>query len=226
MRERWPGQYGDLRAGAGLGRGMMQQGAAALLDALRTEDQRLVAPRRGLKDRAHMLSRRDYEPCIALGQVRKLAGRPDGFVEPMSRQEGLVLVLGVDGLHHLGFARPQQDFASAACADLRQSGAPGTAADDPQPFEAHAFTPAPRTFSASGSSGQRARAGASSASVSPCVKRSAPAQAIIAALSVHSQAGGTLNWRPSRAASCCSAVLTARFAATPPATTSAGASLR
>ena len=106
--------------------------------------------------------------------------------------------------------------------DLRQRGAPGAAADD---ADVHAFTPAPRTFSALSSSGQRARAGASSSSVSPSAKRSAPAQAIIAALSVHSQAGGTLKPRPSRLASSASAERIAVLAATPPATTSAGASL-
>ncbi len=110
---------------------------------------------------------------------------------------------GIDRLDDLGLAGPQQDVASAARADLGQRGAPRPAADHAQPIEAHAFTPAPRTFSASGSSGQRARAGASSGRSGPAMKRSAPAQAIIAALSVHSQPGGTLNWRPWSAASCC-----------------------
>ena len=68
----------------------------------------------------------------------------------------------VDGLDDLWLARPEQDVAAAACSNLRQGGPPGTTADHSKPVEAHAFTPAPRTFSASGSSGQRARAGASS----------------------------------------------------------------
>src|SRR3546814_8020293 len=76
------------------------------------------------------------------------------------------------------------------------------------------FTPAPRAFSAVGSSGHRARARVSSGSVSPAAKRSAPAQAIIAALSVHSQPGGATKRRAWSAASVSSATRTAVFAAT------------
>ena len=50
---------------------------------------------------------------------------------------------------------------------------------------AHAFTPAPMAGAASRSSGQRGRTGASSGSIRPSARRSAPAQAIIAALSLH-----------------------------------------
>ena len=82
------------------------------------------------------------------------------------------------------------------CRDLRQRGAPGATADDRNLVHAHALTPAPLTLSAASSSGQRARAGASSPSTSPAAKRSAPAQPIIAALSVHSHAGGTEKLRP------------------------------
>ena len=77
----------------------------------------------------------------------------------------------VDRLDHLGLARPEQHLLAAGGRDLGQRGAPGAGADHPDP---HAFTPAPRAFSASGSSGQRARAGASSPSISPASKRSAP----------------------------------------------------
>src|SRR5438309_2672425 len=128
----------------------------------------------------------------------------------------------VDRLDDVRLHRPEQRFALTGRGDLRQRRAPRAAADDP---ELHALTPAPRTLSACSSSGQRARAGTSRASVMPAAKRSAPAQAIIAALSVHSQAGGTLNLRPLELASAASACRTARFAATPPATTKAGASV-
>ena len=77
----------------------------------------------------------------------------------------------VDRLDHFGLARPEQDLLAAGRRDLGERGAPGAGADDSDP---HAFTPAPRAFSASGSSGQRARAGASSPSISPASKRSAP----------------------------------------------------
>src|SRR5260370_26410420 len=96
----------------------------------------------------------------------------------------------VDRLDDLRFERPQQGLLAAGRCDLRERGAPGAAADN---ADLHAFTPAPRTFSAASSSGQRARAGASSGSVSPAANRSAPAQAIIAALSAPSHPGGTRN---------------------------------
>src|SRR6478609_9073364 len=99
----------------------------------------------------------------------------------------------VDRADDFALTCPEQSFTITARRDLRERGPPGTAADDAEP---HAFTPAPRTFSALSSSGQRARAGASRSSVRPAANRSAPAQAIIAALSVQSQIGGTLNRRP------------------------------
>src|SRR5689334_22840429 len=99
----------------------------------------------------------------------------------------------VDRADDFAFTCPEQSFTITARRDLRERGPPGTAADDP---ELHALTPAPRTFSALSSSGQRARAGTSRLSHSPAAKRSAPAQAIIAALSVHNQPGGTLKPRP------------------------------
>src|SRR6185369_11681545 len=108
-----------------------------------------------------------------------------------------VLVVRVDRVDDVTLQRPDQALTPACGGDLRQRRAPGAAADDSDP---HALTPAPRTFSALSSSGQRARAGASRPSINPAARRSAPAQAIIAALSVHSQPGGTLKPRPLRAA--------------------------
>src|SRR3954468_10428334 len=102
----------------------------------------------------------------------------------------------IDGLDDLRLARPEQGLAALG-RDLRQRRPPGAGADHADP---HAFTPAPRTRSASGSSGQRARAGASRPSVRPASKRRAPAQAIIAALSVQSQSGGATKGRPRAAA--------------------------
>src|SRR3546814_2369752 len=78
--------------------------------------------------------------------------------------------------------------------DLGQGRAPCTRADY---ANSHAFTPAPRAFSAPGSSGQRGRAATSSPSVNPAANRSAPAQPIMAALSVHSQSGGATKGRRS-----------------------------
>ena len=84
------------------------------------------------------------------------------------------------------------------------------------------MTPAPRTVSAAGSSGQRGRAPTSSESgAQPARKRSIPAQAIIAALSVHKASGGATKRKPRFAARTSSDVRTRALAATPPARTSA-----
>ena len=55
------------------------------------------------------------------------------------------------------------------------------------------------------SSSQRARGAVSMVSTSPSASRSAPAQAIIAPLSVHSAGGGTISVVPAFAATSCSA---------------------
>src|SRR5439155_3245185 len=159
---------------------------------------------------------------IGIAQRVEIVRRDNAVGQPYIGQEQLVDVARVDRLDHLGLARPQGDRLAIGRRDLRQSGAPGAAADHAYP---HAFTPAPRTFSASGSSGQRGRAAMSSGSVRPAAKRSAPAQAIIAALSVQSHAGGTLKRRALRCARSATAEPIASLAAAPPATTTAGASV-
>ena len=83
----------------------------------------------------------------------------------------------------------------------------------------YAFTPAPSAGGASGSSGQRARAGAERSSISPRESRMAPAQAIMAALSVQSSGGGTIRRKMCFRAVASSVDLSLRLAATPPATT-------
>mgnify|MGYP000504085704 CR=1 FL=1 len=59
------------------------------------------------------------------------------------------------------------------------------------------LAPLPAGFFAVGSSGQRGRGAKSRVSVWPSCRRSTPAQAIIAALSVHSFSGGAWNRKPS-----------------------------
>src|SRR5262249_32258817 len=71
------------------------------------------------------------------------------------------------------------------------------------------------------SSGQRARGLAASVSVMPRARRSAPAQAIMAPLSVQSAGGGTVSTVPAAIATRLSARRIAWLAATPPAATSA-----
>src|SRR5262249_13777903 len=70
-------------------------------------------------------------------------------------------------------------------------------------------------------SDQRACGAAASVSVSPSARRSAPAQAIMAPLSVHSAAGGATSTVPVSNATWCRTLRIARLAATPPAATSA-----
>src|SRR5690242_3434615 len=108
----------------------------------------------------------------------------------------------VDRLDDLWLERPDQPLAIASGSNLREGSSPSPASDE---SKLHAFAPAPRTFSARPSRGHLARAGTSSGSCSPAAKRSAPAQAIIEALSVHSQPGGTLKRRPHSLASPASA---------------------
>ena len=186
------GQDRDRRLRLGLAGDVVHQLHRRLLHALGAEDERRIERRHRREHGAHMLGGRDDEQGVAVGERGELGGGPDRGVERNAGEEQAILVVAVDAFDHLGLERPQQGFA-AARRDLGERRPPGAAADD---SDLHAFTPAPRTFSASGSSGQRARAGASSASVRPASKRSAPAQAIIAALSVHSHEGGATKGRP------------------------------
>src|SRR5258705_1748859 len=203
-------------------RDLMEQQAGRLLDALGADDERLVGTRQLLENRAGVLRRGDGQQSVAACQIVQFRRGADAVGETHAGWVDAILVATVDCSDDLGFERPDQAFAAVRRGDLREGRAPCAAADDPNP---HAFTPAPRTFSALSSSGQRARAGASRPSINPAAKRSAPAQAIIAALSVHSQPGGTLKPRPLRAARPAKAQRNARLAATPPATTRVGASL-
>ena len=118
-----------------------------------------------------MLGRRDDQPGVAAGEVGEIAGGADRRVERHPGEEDMVLVVAVDRLDDLGLARPEQGLAPAARRDLRQRGAPGAAADHPQPFELMPSPPRRAPSPPPGSSGQRARAGASSASVRPASKR-------------------------------------------------------
>src|SRR5207244_12696442 len=114
---------------------------------------------------------------VALTGIGDVRRGPNRLVQSDAGKEERVFAAFVYRRDDFVLQRPQQGLAPAARRDLRERRAPGAAADHADLLEGHAFTPAPRTFSASGSSGQRARAGASSGSVKPAAKRSAPAQA-------------------------------------------------
>ena len=95
---------------------------------------------------AHVLGRRDDQPGVAAdrGRQRSAVARIAGSSGLPVKIDG-IFVDPVDRRDHLGLERPQQGFAAARRGDLGQRRAPGAAADH---AELHAFTPAPRTFSA------------------------------------------------------------------------------
>ena len=127
-------------------------------------------------DKEHHLRLRDG------GRVRRRIETVDG------RQVGkLPAPAAGKKRRRLGFAHQDPRRGGAAAKGVCQSGSPAAAADDQR--AGHARTPRPGGGAASGSSGQRGRGAKLSSSGSPW--RSMAAQAIIAALSVHSQAGGT-----------------------------------
>jgi hypothetical protein len=202
VRESRTREHSNLRTGASFLRNLVQELTALLLDAFRAEQERFLAIAGALEDRAHVLSRCNHKPRVAAVQLGQVRRRADRRTERYAGKEDWVLVAAVHRLDHVALQRPEQGFAAARGSNLCQRRAPGAAPDD---SELHAFTPAPRTFSALWSSGQRARAGTSRESRAPTTKRSAPAQAIIAALSVQSHAGGTLKRLPSRLARSASA---------------------
>ena len=169
---------------------------------------------------------RDDQPGVALvefGEVARSRGSPG---RAGRRRERPGFRGRVDRLDDLGLASPTASVSRPPAAATWASAVPHA----PPPMrtaELHALTPAPRTFSALSSSGQRARAGASSGSVSPAASRSAPGPGDHRRI-VGAQPGGrdaeaaalrAPRGRRARRGS-------RRLAATPPATTSAGASAR
>src|SRR5690348_13220741 len=88
---------------------------------------------------------------------------------------------------------PERDVSSGARAGLRQRRAPRAATENENALNAHLYAAVlslrPRA-AATSSSGQRAFGATSNLSVRPSASRSAPAQAIIAPLSVHNCSGG------------------------------------
>src|SRR5690606_9558834 len=89
-------------------------------------------------------------------------------------------------------------------------------------WRGQALTPAPMAGGAAGSSGQRARAARSRGSLWPSFRRSIPAQAIMAPLSVQRRGGGATRRKARSRASDSRAARIWLLAATPPATTRGG----
>src|SRR3546814_9847584 len=128
-----------------------------------------------------------HQNGIADGEIIKACRRLDCRIQVIAGQENAIAVGFVNRASDFLLERPDKDGIAVGGRDLGQGRAPCTRADY---ANSHAFTPAPRAFSAPGSSGQRGRAATSSPSVNPAANRSAPAQPIMAALTVHSPSGG------------------------------------
>ena len=186
-------QHGLRMAGQGFGDRFGQQASARPVDAFGADDDRRTVRQGGQLRRrdAEILGRRYQQ-----GQFRasyrfgKIAGCDDRFVDRMVGQEQGVAAVAPDRFDHFRLARPQADRAAAARARYGECGAPGAGADDRDP--AHDPGPSARAASpvaswagpSSESSGQRGRGAKSNEEVRPSASRSAPAQAIMAALSV------------------------------------------
>ncbi len=143
----------------------------------------------GRQGLAGMLGGRDRQHEIAVAERGQVMGGLDGVVQAHARQVAGIFAQGLDLGGHLGLARPEPRRQSRKGRDLGQGRAPGPRVD--HPHRAHqAFAPlrpgawVGRSAAAASSSGQRGRAAASSPLVKPALSRSAPANAIMAALSV------------------------------------------
>ena len=119
MRESGARQHGDRRRWAGLANHIVQQLAAAFLDALGAEDQRSVANRRLSEHGAHVLGRGYDQPGVAAVQIGKFRRRADRWVERDAGQEDRILVAVVHRLDNFALERPEQGFAAAGRSDLR-----------------------------------------------------------------------------------------------------------
>lgn len=196
MRESGAGKHGERIGGAQRGDDFGNQHLRSRLYPLRTEQQRRIGCGQPFERAAQMLCRGHQQQRRTGRHMRKLTGGADVRRQRQTGQIERVALSGIDRLDHFGLQRPEQDIIMVLRHDAGERGAPCACADDADGLAGHAFTPAPRTVSASGSSGQRGRAAMSSGSVNPAAKRSAPAQAIIAPLSVHSQCGGATKRMP------------------------------
>jgi len=150
---------------ARLGGNLVEHLTTMLFDPLRAEHKRRVAAWRPFQNRPHMLGGSDDQPRVGIADIVDIDRRPDGWIQCDAGKEKRVVATLVDRVDDVLFHRPKEHIAACSRGDLGERCPPGTAADHRDPVQA--FTPAPRTFSASGSSGQRARAGTERPSVIP-----------------------------------------------------------
>ena len=155
---------------------------------------------------AQMLRRNRGQDQVAVGQVRQRARGGDFRRQGHAGQERRVRERLVDGGHNVRFQRPELHFQPRPHGGLGQRRTPGAAAEHGYfavviHVEDHALAPRrpdPTSGLAASSTGQRDRGAKCMAPVSakPSRKRSSPAQAILAALSVHSASGGATKEKP------------------------------
>src|SRR3546814_4332654 len=108
-----------------------------------------------------------HQNGIADGEIIKACRRLDCRIQVIAGQENAIAVGFVNRASDFLLERPDKDGIAVGGRDLGQGRAPCTRADY---ANSHAFTPAPRAFSAPGSSGQRGRAATSSPSVNPAAR--------------------------------------------------------
>ncbi len=194
------GQHGGDGLRRDLGDDLREAHVGVAFEALGGDDERRAGRdigRGGGGDGAHGLGRHGEHDGVGAERDAERIGRRDvGEID--AGQIARVLVALVDGVNRGAVARPDAHRAAGAGGGQCQRGAPGAAADDADGLD-HArapFAPLPSLGAASSSSGQRGRAATSRESVRPRASRSAPAQAIITALSEHRRGGGATRRKP------------------------------
>ena len=181
----------------GLGQHLGHQLQRALLDALGAEDHRRSRPHaaaRGVRIARRCCAGVTARMASAASSSAGVSGGRDRRFQRDAGQEQRIAPSAVDRLDHLRLARPDQRLEAGAGADLGQRRAPGAASQHPDPLHARfSIRPWPPCGPAHGwvGRGRRPRPAASAAVPgrrdrrrAPAASRSAPASAIMAALSV------------------------------------------
>src|SRR5690606_16276736 len=176
---------------------------------------------------AHELCRKNRKYGIGFMQNRFCIGTgADTFRKIDIAQITRIAALVIQCFYGFAVARVEPSFVAACRSHCCKRGSPGSAAHHGNfgRFR-HAFAPlrpVPNLGADFASSGQRERGAMASESAAVDAARSAPAQAIMAALSVQSSCGGAMKLKPCVLQSVSNASRSVLLAATPPATINAG----
>src|SRR5262249_21786524 len=188
---------------------------------------------------AQLLRRHRQQDRVVAADLGGERRHADALVEPHARQARALAALG-QRFGASPITSGDQPIAARACDPIGERPTPGASSDNGNVIKAHcasrsSLSDGGDTGAAAGASaacgsgaggggggpftspsGQRACGGLARVSVRPSASRSAPAQAIIAPLSVHRSAGGTTSVVPASNAIPFSAWRMASLAATPP----------